>query len=175
MSRQILSTVLAVVAFAGLRAGSAAAQAPIPTPRKPILIVEGTAVGFAGPSVPLVEELVVHNDGLVTLETTAASETCRSLRRFVPAATVEKLRADLLAAGAFEQADFIPGQTADLPFTTVTLFRGLPGTRFDLSSSFTYERVNQLPAPVAAVRDRIRNFVTATFADFAKNGCAFPF
>ena len=31
------------------------------------VIVSGTAVGFAGPALPLVEELVVHNDGLVTL------------------------------------------------------------------------------------------------------------
>jgi hypothetical protein len=175
MHRHAFSIVLAVVAFAGLRGGPAVAQAPIATPRKPVLIVEGTAIGFAGPSVPLVEELVVHNDGLVTLETTAASETCRSLRRFVPAATVEKLRADLLAAGAFEQVDFIPGQTADLPYTTVTLFRGLPVTRLDLSVSFTFERVTQLPARLAAVRDRIRDFVAATFPDFAKNGCAFPF
>jgi hypothetical protein len=81
--------------------------------RKPVLLVSGTAVGFAGPAVPLVEELVVHNDGLVTLETTAASENCRALRRFVDPADVEKLRKDLLAAGAFAQEDFSTGQTAD--------------------------------------------------------------
>jgi hypothetical protein len=32
-----------------------------------------------------------------------------------------------------------------------------------------------LPPRLAAVRDRIRDFVAATFPDFAKNGCAFPF
>jgi hypothetical protein len=175
MDRHVLATLLALAACAGTGFRPAAAEGLIATPRKPVLIVEGTAIGFAGPSVPLVEELVVHNDGLVTMETTAAGEKCRSLRRFVPAATVEKLRADLLAAGAFEQVDFIPGQTADLPYTTVTLFRGLPGTRLDLSSSFTFERVTQLPAALARVRDRIREFVETSFPDFRKDGCAFPF
>jgi hypothetical protein len=37
------------------------------------------------------------------------------------------------------------GQTADLPHTTVTLFRGSSGSRFDQTTSFTYERVLQLP------------------------------
>jgi hypothetical protein len=175
MHRHVLSTLLVVAAVTGVGMRPAVAQGVIATPRKPVLIVEGTAIGFAGPGLPLVEELVVHNDGLVTLETTSATEKCRALRRFVPAATVEKLRADLLAAGAFEQADFIPGQTADLPYTTVTLFRGLPATRLDLSVSFTFERVVQLPAPLARVRDRIREFVEASFPDFGKDGCTFPF
>jgi hypothetical protein len=175
MHRHVLATLLAIAACAGTGPRPAAAQGLIATPRKPVLIVEGTATGFAGPSVVLVEELVVHNDGLVTLETTAASEKCRSLRRFVPAAIVEKLRADLLAAGAFALVDFIPGQTADLPYTTVTLFRGLPATRLDLSASFTFERVAKLPEPLARVRDRIREFVETAFPDFGKDGCVFPF
>jgi hypothetical protein len=175
MHRHVLSILLAVAVLAGLGSRPAPAQGLITTPRKPVLIVEGTAIGFAGPGVVLVEELVVHNDGLVTLETTSATEKCRALRRFVQSATIDKLRADLLAAGAFEQVDFIPGQTADLPYTTVTVFRGFPATRLDLSSSFTFERVPQLPAPIARVRDRIREFVEATFPDFSKDGCFFPF
>lgn len=164
-----------VAALQALLVLPARSQAPVTTPRKPVLIVSGTAVGFAGPSLPLVEELVIHNDGLVTLETTAASEKCRQLRRFVAGGDVEKLRADLLAAGAFDQEDFQPGQTADLPETTVTLFRGLPGTRLDLSASFTYERVVELPKRIAAIRARIQTFVETTFSDFKKDGCVFPF
>jgi hypothetical protein len=167
----------ALMLMALLSAGSSPAmpQGLIRTPRKPVLIVSGTAVGFAGPALPLVEELVVHNDGLVTLETTAASEKCRSLRRFARATDVEKLQADLLAAGAFEQDDFHPGQTADLPETTVTLFRGLPATRLDLTASFTYERVPELPKRIAAIRSRIQSFVETVFADHQNDGCLFPF
>jgi hypothetical protein len=149
-------------------------QAAVAAARKPVLIVSGTAVGFAGPAVPLVEELVNHNDGLVTLETTAGNENCRALRRFVKPADVEKLRADLLAAGAFAQEDFNTGQTADLPHTTVTLFRG-GGSRLDQTASFTYERVTRLPRRVTEIRARIQAFVETTFPEFKKNGCPFPF
>src|SRR5687768_13279607 len=110
MPRRYARLLVTLAALLALNAAPAMSQAPIVTPRKPVLIVSGTAVGFAGPSLPLVEELVVHNDGLVTLETTAASEKCRALRRFVAGAEIEKLRADLLAAGAFEQDDFRTGQ-----------------------------------------------------------------
>jgi hypothetical protein len=157
-----------------VRGFPAGAQGRVGTSRKPVLIVSGTAVGFAGPAVPLVEELVIHNDGLVTLETTSASESCRALRRFVNSADVEKLRNDLLAAGAFSQKDFNTGQTADLPHTTVTLFRG-SSTRLDQTASFTYERAPQLPRRLSEIRARIQTFVEATFVDFKKNGCHFPF
>jgi hypothetical protein len=175
MPTRYVRTAVTLVVLLGATIGPATSQAPATTPRKPVLIVSGTAVGFAGPAVPLVEELVIHNDGLVTLETTAATEKCRALRRFARAAEVEKLRTDLLAAGAFEQGDFLPGQTADLPDTTVTLFRGIPGTRLDLSSSFTYERVPQLPQRIAAIRARIQTFVESVFTDFKTDGCPFPF
>jgi hypothetical protein len=175
MQTGYLKTTLTLAVLLGIGSTPARSQAPLATPRKPVLIVSGTAVGFAGPAVPLVEELVVHNDGLVTLETTAASEKCRALRRFAKAADVEKLRADLLAAGAFEQEDFHPGQTADLPETTVTLFRGLSGTRLDLSSSFTYERVPELPKRIAEIRDRIRTLVETLFPEQKTENCPFPF
>jgi hypothetical protein len=140
-----------------------------------VLIVSGTAMGFTLPGVLPVEELVIHNDGLVTLETAADTASCRSLRRFVNPADVERLRADLIAAGALNQEDFNTGQTADLPHTTVTLFRGIPGSRVDQTNSFTYERVAQLPRPIAEIRARIESFVEATFVEFKKNGCPFPF
>jgi hypothetical protein len=165
--------IVAVILLAGT--SPAVAQAGVATPRKPVLIVSGTAVGFAGPAVPLIEELVVHSDGLVTLQTTAASEKCRALGRFAREAEVEKLRADLVAAGVFEQGDFLPGQTADLPDTTVTLFRGVPGSRLDVSSSFTYERVPELPKRIGAIRALIEAFVGAVFPEAKKEGCPFPF
>jgi hypothetical protein len=153
----------------------ASAQGPAVRPRKPVLIVSGTANGFTLPGVLLVEELVVHNDGLVTLETASGGENCRAQSRFVKPADVEKLRMDLLVVGAFSQGDFNTGQTADLPHTTVTLFRGSNGSRLDQTASFTYERVAKLPERVAAIRALIRAFVETTFVDFQKNGCHFPF
>lgn len=174
MTRRSLTIALSWAVLLGtgaMTAGHAVFAAPA---RKPVLIVEGTAIGFAGPRVPLVEELVVHNDGLVTLETTAANEPCRALRRFVPAADVEKLRADLIVAGAFRQEDFNTGQTADLPHVTVTLFRG-GAARLDQTNSFTYERVPRLPASISTMRARIQAFVEATFPEIKQNGCSFPF
>jgi hypothetical protein len=88
---------------------------------------------------------------------------------------VEKLRSDLLAAGAFEQDDYNPGQTADLPHTTVTLFRGIPASRLDLTSSFTYERVPEPPRRIAQIRSLIQTFVETVFPDYKKDGCPFPF
>jgi hypothetical protein len=175
MRLRSLGMVLALVSLLGVGGIPVGGQAKVGASRKPVLIVSGTAVGFAGPSVPLVEELVIHNDGLVTLETTSGSENCRALRRFVKPAEVEKLRTDLLAAGAFSQEDFNPGQTADLPHTTVTLFRGSNGSRLDRTASFTYERVPQLPRRLTEIRARIQAFVETTFVDFKKNGCPFPF
>lgn len=175
MRTRYLGMALTLAVLLGIGKHSCSGQAPGATPRKPVLIVSGTAVGFAGPSVPLVEELVVHNDGLVTLETTAGSENCHALRRFVSSADVEKLRANLLAAGAFSQGDFNPGQTADLPHTTITLFRGINGSRLDQTASFTYERVAEPPKRIAEIRARIQTFVETAFPDFKKNGCPFPF
>jgi hypothetical protein len=166
---------LPLVMLLGVRDFPVTGQAADVAVRKPVLLVSGTAVGFAGPAVPLVEELVIHNDGLVTLETTSGSENCRALRRFVNPAEVEKLRADLLAAGAFDQEDFSTGQTADLPHTTVTLFRGSSGSRLDETASFTYERSPRMPRRLAHIRGRIQAFVETTFVDFRKNGCSFPF
>jgi hypothetical protein len=57
----------------------------------------------------------------------------------------------------------------------MTLFRGIPGTRLDLSSSFTYERVADLPKRIADIRARIQTFVETLFADFKTDGCPFPF
>jgi hypothetical protein len=175
MTIRSLGIVLTWAILFGAGAIAVSGEAAAAASRKPVLIVSGTAIGFAGPAVPLVEELVIHNDGLVTLETTAAGDTCRALRRFVNPADVEKLRADLLAAGAFLQEDFNPGRTADLPHTTVTLFRGGSGSRLDRTASFTYERVPQLPPRISTIRARIQAFVETTFVEFKKNGCPFPF
>jgi hypothetical protein len=175
MKRRYLETVLSVAVLLGVGISPALAQGPAITPRKPVLIVSGTATGFTLPSVLLVEELVVHNDGLVTLEMAAGGENCRALSRFVKPADVEKLRMDLLVAGAFSQEDFNTGQTADLPHTTVTLFIGNKGSRLDQTNSFTYERLPQLPQRLAVIRALIQAFVETTFVDFKKNGCLFPF
>jgi hypothetical protein len=175
MRRRYLRMALPLVMLLGIGDIRVSGQATDVAVRKPVLLVSGTAIGFAGPSVPLVEELVIHNDGLVTLETTSGTENCQALRRFVNPADVEKLRTDLLAAGAFDQEDFNPGQTADLPHTTVTLFRGSSGSRLDETASFTYERVSQLPPRLAEIRALIQAFVETTFVEFKKNGCHFPF
>jgi hypothetical protein len=176
MRRGYLAALLSVAASLGVGVSPARAQGPAITPRKPILIVSGTAMGFTMPGVIPVEELVIHNDGLVTLETAADTENCRALRRFVPPADVERLRSDLLAAGAFVQGDFNTGQTADLPHTTVTIFLGGgKSSRTDQTNSFTYERLTQLPQRLTVIRARIRTFVEATFPDFTKHGCSFPF
>src|ERR1051325_9647395 len=106
MKLRYLGTSLLLAALLGLANLPASAQGPAITPRKPVLIVSGTAIGFTLPGVIPVEELVIHNDGLVTLETAADSESCRRLRLFVAPAAVETLRKDLIAAGAFVQADF---------------------------------------------------------------------
>ena len=57
----------------------------------------------------------------------------------------------------------------------MTLFRGIQGSRLDLTSSFTYERVPELPKRIAAIRSRIQSFVETVFADQKKEGCPFPF
>ena len=175
MKRRYLGTSLLVAVLLGLGNVPASGQGPAVRPRKPVLIVSRTAIGTTLAGVVPVEELLIHNDGLVTLETASDSESCRTLRRFVEPANVERLRADLIAAGAFDQEDFNTGQTADLPHTTVTLFRGGKGSRFDETVSFTYERVPQLPQRLAAIRARIQTFVETTFVDFRQNGCQFPF
>lgn len=171
----ILATILVGLTLPGVWDTPVSGQGPAIRPRKPVLIVSGTAMGFTMPGVLPVEELVIHNDGLVTLETAADSENCRALRRFVEPAAVEQLRADLLIMGAFEQEDFNTGQTADLPHTTVTLFRGNSGSRFDQTASFTYERVAELPKTIAGIRGRIQTFVETAFPNFRQNGCVFPF
>lgn len=166
---------LSIVVLLGAVNVPASGQGPAITPRKPVLIVSGTAIGFTLPGVIPVEELVIHNDGLVTLETAAGTESCRMLRRFVTPAAVEKLRTDLLAAGAFNQEEFNTGQTADLPHTTVTLFMGNNRSRLDQTNSFTYERVAQLPQRITVIRALIETFTKTTFAELGKNGCPFPF
>jgi hypothetical protein len=153
----------------------ASGQGPAITPRKPVLIVSGTATGFTQPGVLLIEELVIHNDGLVTLQTAADTPGCRALARFATPVAVEQLRKDLRAAGGMFQADYSTGQTADLPYTTVTLFLGINGSRLDLTNSFTYERLSTLPPRLTAIRARIQTFVETTFPEFKQNGCSFPF
>lgn len=175
MKLRYLGLSLSVAMALGVGNVPANGQGPAVRPRKPVLIVSGTAIGTTLPGVIPVEELVIHNDGLVTLETAADTEACRALRRFVSPAKVERLRMDLLAAGAFSQADFNTGQTADLPHTTVTLFRGNTRSRYDDTTSFTYERVARLPRSLTEIRELIRAFIETTFADFQKNGCLFPF
>jgi hypothetical protein len=175
MKLRYLGTSLLIAVLLGIAHLPAGAQGPAITPRKPVLIVSGTAMGFTLPGVIPVEELVIHNDGLVTLETAADSESCKRARTFVTPAAVEKLRKDLIAAGAFVQGDFNTGQTADLPHTTVTLFHGINGSRVDLTNSFTYERLPELPQRLTAIRALIQTFVETTFPDFKKNGCVFPF
>jgi hypothetical protein len=171
MKVRSIAMAIPVALLLGLAEPPAGAQGPAIRPRKPVLIVSGTAMGFTVPGVLLIEELVVHNDGLVTLET-ASGEKCRALSHFATPAAVEKLRTDLIAAGAFLQEDFNTGQTADLPHTTVTVFRG-GASRLDQTSSFTYERVAKLPERVATIRALILDFVE-TIPEFKKNGCQFP-
>ena len=175
MRIRYLGTSLLIALLLGVGTMPASSQGPAITPRKPVLIVSGTAMGFTLPGVLLVEELVIHNDGLVTMETAADTNSCRTLRRFVAPAAVEKLRKDLSAAGAFLQGDFNTGQTADLPHTTVTLFQGFTASRLDLTNSFTYERLPTLPPRLAQIRTLIQTFVETSFPDFKKNGCVFPF
>ena len=55
------------------------------------------------------------------------------------------------------------------------VFQGIKDSRLDLSNSFTYERLPELPARLTAIRARIQTFVETTFPDFKKNGCVFPF
>jgi hypothetical protein len=174
MKRRYLGTSLLAAVLLGIGNVPASGQGPAIRPRKPVLIVSGTAIGTTLAGVVPVEELVVHNDGLVTLETAADTESCRTLRRFVAPAAVERLRTDLLTAGAFSQGDFNTGQTADLPHTTVTIFRG-GSSRLDQTNSFTYERVSQLPKLLTGIRALIQTFVETTFPDFRQNGCVFPF
>jgi hypothetical protein len=150
---------LLVAVVLGMGQVPADGQGPAIRPRKPVLIVSGTAMGFTLPGVIPVEELVVHNDGLVTLETAADTEKCRTLRVFVEPAAVEKLRKDLNEAGAFIQGDFDTGQTADLPHTTVTVFLGAGGTRLDQTNSFTYERLPDLPAGLTQIRGLLQTCV----------------
>jgi hypothetical protein len=86
MQMRYLATTLLLAVLLGLGTVPARGQGPIVTPRKPVLIVSGTALGTTLPGVLLVEELVIHNDGLVTLETAADTDTCRQVRRFVATA-----------------------------------------------------------------------------------------
>jgi hypothetical protein len=175
MKLRLVGAGLLVAVLLGLGDVPASGQGPAIRPRKPVLIVSGTAMGFTLPGMIPVEELVIHNDGQVTLETAADTESCRTVRRFVAPAAVEKLRADLIAAGAFIQGDFDTGQTADLPYTTVTVFLGGGGTRLDQTNSFTYERLPELPTGLTQMRGLIQTFVETTFEGFRENGCAFPF
>jgi hypothetical protein len=175
MKLRYLGTSLLVAVLLGVAHVPAGAQGPAVTPRKPVLIVSGTAMGTTLAGVIPVEELVIHNDGLVTLETAADTESCRTQRRFVTPAAVEKLRTDLIAAGAFIQGDFNTGQTADLPHTTVTLFLGSNSSRLDITNSFTYERLPELPGSITQIRTLMQTFVETTFADAKEKGCLFPF
>jgi hypothetical protein len=175
MKLRYVGASLLVAVMLGVVSVPARGQGPAIRPRKPVLIVSGTAMGFTLPGVIPVEELVIHNDGLVTLETAADTESCKTVRRFVEPAAVEKLRADLIAAGAFIQGDFNTGQTADLPHTTVTVFLGSNSSRLDITNSFTYERLPELPGSITQIRALMQTFVETTFADVKEKGCLFPF
>jgi hypothetical protein len=75
MRLRYLGMILAAAALMllGVREFPVSGQGPAVRPRKPVLIVSGTAIGTTLAGVIPVEELVIHNDGLVTLETEEGS------------------------------------------------------------------------------------------------------
>lgn len=139
-------------------APAALAACPNTWVHEPLLVHDVGGSTLAG---PFYRHLAVYSSGFATISSSIGflADNGASQTAFASPAEVQTLRNDLSNAGAFTACDD-PTMAADLPLTTVTVFRG--GTN-SAAHTFSFMIPDGQTAAVQAIVD---SFIAAHFPSF---------